>query len=277
MMVSAMHIHEFIPPLTQSSLIIWLILLAAWIAYLFAALNTRACGSPWHIRRDISFSLGIILIALALSPPVMNWAHHDLRVHMVQHLLIGMFAPLFLALSLPMTLALRNLPVGIARVLSRILRSNGFYWLSHPVSALLLNIGGMYLLYLTPLYAMSLSNSWIHYLMHLHFVLAGYLFVWAIAGPDPTPRRASIRMRLIVLFAAIAAHSYLSKLMYVYLWPIHPLHSSDEIREAAKIMYYGGDFAELLLAVALFMCWYKNRIRRSAASDIIYHPYKARV
>lgn len=264
-----MHIHELIPPLTYGTLIIWLMVLTTWVAYLFAALNTRACGSPWNIWRDISFSIGIILLAIALSPPVMNWAHHDLRGHMIQHLLIGMFAPLFLALALPMTLALRNLPVGIARALSRILRSSGFYWLSHPVSALLLNIGGMYLLYLTPFYALSLSNSWIHYAMHLHFLIAGYLFVWAIAGPDPTPRRTSIRTRLIVLFAAIAAHSYLSKLMYIYLWPTHTFHSSEEIREAAKIMYYGGDFAEFLLAVALFMYWYKNRIRRSEKSAII--------
>src|SRR5690606_31200016 len=232
-----------------------------------AALNTRACGSPWNIRRDIIFSIGIILLAIALSPPIIKWAHHDLRGHMLQHLLIGMFAPLFLALSLPMTLALRSLPAIIARGLSRILRSSAFYWLSHPVSALLLNIGGMYLLYLTPLYAMSLSNNWIHYLMHLHFLLAGYLFVWAIAGPDPTPRRASVRMRLLILFAAIAAHSYLSKLMYIYLWPTYPLHSSEEIREAAKIMYYGGDFAEILLAVALLTYWYKNKIRRPIKSD----------
>lgn len=274
-MIPTTHIHAFIPPLTQGSLIIWLMLLVAWIAYLFAALNTRLCGSAWNIRRDISFSLGIILLAIALSPPIMNWAHHELRGHMLQHLLIGMFAPLFLALALPMTLALRSLPVATARVLSRILRSRGFYWLSHPVSALLLNIGGMYLLYLTPLYALSLSNSWVHYLMHVHFLLAGYLFVWSIAGPDTSPYKASIRTRLIVLFAAIAAHSYLSKLMYVYLWPTHSLHSIEEIREAAQIMYYGGDFAELLLAVALFMCWYKSRIRQLETSANFHHPYKA--
>nr|MBI1228945.1 hypothetical protein [Cytophagales bacterium] len=63
-----------------------------------------------------------------------------------------------------------------------------------------LNIGGMYVLYLTPLYVLSLTNPWLHHLIHLHFLLAGYLFSWSIIGPDPVPNRPSIRFRMIVLF-----------------------------------------------------------------------------
>lgn len=57
-------------------------------------------------------------------------------------------------------------------------------WLSHPISALFLNIGGMYVLYLTPLYETSLHSTAVHYWVHIHFLMAGYLFAWAIAGPD---------------------------------------------------------------------------------------------
>lgn len=40
--------------------------------------------------------------------------------------------------------------------------------------------------------------------------------------------------------------------MYGYPWPRHTPHSTEEICAAARLMYYGGDLAEVLLAVALF-------------------------
>lgn len=99
------------------------------------------------------------------------------------------------------------------------------------------------------------------YLIHIHFFAAGYLFTWSIAGPDPTPGRPTLRIRAIVLFISIAAHAYLSKYMYAYEWPRNTPYSEAQIREAAQIMYYGGDLSELLLTIALFAIWYQKRGR----------------
>jgi putative membrane protein len=127
-----------------------------------------------------------------------------------------------------------------------------------------LNIGGMALLYLTPLYNAMHSNTSIHFFVHLHFILAGYLFVWSIAGPDPAPKRPGLRLRFIVLFFSMAIHAYLSKFMYAHHFPRTAHHSPEEIESGAMFMYYGGDIAELLLAVAFFAVWYRTKGRRSA-------------
>lgn len=132
----------------------------------------------------------------------------------------------------------------------------------------MLNIGGMYLLYLTPLYAATLNNTYAHHLVHIHFLAAGYLFAWAIAGPDPAPRRPDLRTRLIALFLSMAAHAYLSKIMYAYYLPQGTPHSADQIRIAAQLMYYGGDLAEIMLAVALFSIWYRRRCSYSLHSRV---------
>ena len=234
------------------------------LLYLIAAARQSRSPRGWNGWRTASFVVGIGLLLIAFAPPVAEFAHQDLRGHMLQHLLIGMFAPLGLVLAAPLTLAFRTLPIKISRLISAILGNKLVHWLSHPVTAFGLNIGGMYLLYLTPLYVLSLNNPYLHYCVHLHFLVAGYLFTWAIAGPDPAPRRPNMQTRLIVLFVSIAAHANLSKLMYGYLWPQNTPHSDEEIRAATQLMYYGGDFAELLLVIALFATWYAKRGRRLA-------------
>lgn len=221
-------------------------------AYLAAAFAQRSSARGWSYWRTLSFSSGILLLLVALLPSVVAYAHHDMRGHMVQHLLLGMLAPLGLVFGAPVMLAMRSLPVRGARTLVTVLRSGAIGFLSHPVTAMFLNVGGMYLLYLTPLYAAMHESAALHALIHWHFLAAGCLFTWAIAGPDPAPNRPSKRFRLFVLFVSIGAHAFLSKAMYAYGWPAGAHHSLEEVRAGAKIMYYGGDFAELLLVIALF-------------------------
>ncbi|MCC9135892.1 cytochrome c oxidase assembly protein [Pontibacter silvestris] len=246
---------------TISAFMPLLIVAGVLIIYLVAVIRQHRLGYSWSKWRTTSCVAGVALLAVAMLPSVVNYAHYNIKGHMVQHLLIGMLAPLGLVLAAPVTLALRTLPVKTARFVTAILRSKLFHWLSHPVTALVLNIGGMYLLYLTPLYSMTLTQPYLHHLVHIHFLAAGYLFVWAIAGPDPAPDRPGIRTRLVVLFISIATHAYLSKFMYAYVWPRNTPHDVEQIRSAAKLMYYGGDLSELLLAVALFAMWYKKSSR----------------
>ena len=233
--------------------ILLLLALAAGVAlYVAAARRLRAAGRGWPGWRIAACATGAALLGVAGSAGVASWAHHDFRGHMVQHLTIGMFAPLALVLSAPVTLLLGALPPAGARRLAGWLRSGAFRRISHPASALALDAGVLYVLYLTPLYAAALQSPALHATMHAHFLLAGCLFAWAIAGRDPAPHRSPFRTRLLVLFAAVAAHATLAKAMYAYGYPRGTHHSLEEIQAAAQLMYYGGDAAELLLAVALF-------------------------
>ena len=241
-------------------------LVGLWFAYLFLIYQPgKANGHP-RIGRMLSWTVGIGLLMVALWPPFASWMHYDLRGHMVQHLLIGMVAPLGLVLATPLTLLLRALPAQRARQVMRVLRSPGVRAVSHPVTAGVLNLGGMYLLYMTPLYAYTLAHAYLHPLVHFHFLVTGCLFAWAIVRPDPLAHCPSFSLRLGVLFVSLAAHACLGKLMYAHGWPRSTLHPPEQIREAAQWMYYGGDGAECLLAVALFAGWYQLRSRRHPQS-----------
>ncbi|MEL7560832.1 cytochrome c oxidase assembly protein [Stutzerimonas chloritidismutans] len=238
-----------------------------WFAYVLGVRAQRRRRKVWHCWRLVSFSLGCGLLVVAFSPPMVEWGHSDLRGHMAQHLLLGMFAPIALMLGAPGTLLLRNMPVTTARRITDFAATVPVRCLSHPVTALFLNIGALFLLYLTPLYQLSFSEPLLHIWLHLHFVLAGYLFSWSIAGPDPAPHRPGMRLRLLVLFAAIAAHAVLGKLMYAYGFPRDAGLELAEIEAAAQLMYYGGDLAELILALVFFAGWYRRRKASESTSE----------
>ncbi len=242
-----------------SSLLPLLLLSVLFALYVVATFIQKEKKRRWNPWRTVSFVSGCVLAAISFSPQIMDYAHHHFRGHMVQHLLLGMLAPVTLVLGAPLTLALHTLPNKGARLVSKLLSSPFFHFVSHPVTALLLNTGGMYALYLTPLYNSLHNNAALHYAVHVHFLAAGYLFTWSMIGPDPAPRRPKLFTRLIALFVNIAAHSYLSKAMYAYSYPRNSIHSEADIQAAAKIMYYGGDLAELLLVIALFILWYNKK------------------
>ncbi|WP_081237800.1 cytochrome c oxidase assembly protein [Streptomyces viridosporus] len=243
---------EILPPALALS--------ACAVGYLCLAHRARRRNPArgWNPWRTAGFTLGLLLLAAALLPPLAPFAHGDFRGHMAQHMLIGMYAPLALVLGAPVTLLLRTLPVASARRLTTVLHSRPARLLSHPAPALLLSTGTLGLLYFTPLHHTATAHPAGHWLLHAHFLLSGCLFAHAIAGPDPAPARPGVPARLVWLGCAVALHAVLSQLMYGGFWV--EVHAPvPEVQGAAEIMYYGGDLAELLLAAALVATWRPGR------------------
>lgn len=235
-----------------------LVLLAVAVAAIMYEAAATVRRRPWPWWRTVLFLSGCALLSMGLTPDLSPWPAADFRTHMVQHLLIGMFAPLALVLGAPITLLLSVAPRRAGRGVGRLLRSRVLHTIAHPIFALTVTLGGSAALFFTPLYAASTRHLALHLLVHLHFLLSGYLFAWVVAGPDPAPRRPAVPMRLVVLGISIAFHSMLSQLMYAGILVDLPVPAAER-RGAAELMYYGGDIAELLLAVALVARWRPRR------------------
>ncbi|MCX5338694.1 cytochrome c oxidase assembly protein [Streptomyces atratus] len=237
-----------------------LVLPSAAGGYLLAAGRARRRNSAqgWNAWRSTSFLAGLVLLGVALLPPLGPAAHTDFRGHMAQHMLIGMYTPLMLVLAAPVTLLLRTLPPARARRVTAVLHSLPARVLAHPAVALLLSTGTLGVLYFTPLYNTAMAHPAGHWLMDVHFLASGCLFAYVIAGPDPAPNRPGVRARLVYLGIAIAAHALIAQAMYGgFFVDIHaPI---EQVQQGAEIMYYGGDIAELLLAAALVSTWRPER------------------
>ena len=187
----------------------------------------------------------------------------DFRAHMATHLLLGMAVPLLLVAAAPVTLLLRALPVGAARRVTWLLATRPLQWLTEPVVAAVLTVGGLWVLYGTPVYALSQFYGWVHLLVHAHLLISGYLMTTALVGRDPMPHRRSHGYRAVVLVAVLAAHGILAKALYA----VPPAGVPVELAETgAMIMYYGGDALSLVLIVWLCAEWYRGRQRARGPS-----------
>ncbi|MEU6128734.1 cytochrome c oxidase assembly protein [Saccharopolyspora sp. NPDC047091] len=240
-----------------------LVLVGAGYLRLAGLARRRNPGRGWCRWRTACFATGLGVLAVALLPPVASFAGGDFRGNVVQHLLIGMYAPLGLALGAPVTLLLRTAPPWFGRRLTAVLRSGPVRVLNRPEVALLLSAGGLVLLYTTPLHEVG-EHPVGHWLLFAHFLLAGYLFVHVIAGPDPAPDRPPVRVRLVFLGCAIAVHAIIAQLMYGGWTAVQG--PAVEVRGGAELLYYAGDVAQLLLAAVLVATWQPERTRARRAA-----------
>lgn len=250
-----MHIHHDSTEIIISQLILGMPFVLALIFYLKAVAISNRKKKQWPYYRIFLLISGAICAFLAVLGPLANRSHVDFSAHMISHLFLGMLAPLLIALSAPLTLILRTLPVQVARKLSHFLRSRPVEILHSPLFTSLLNVGGLWLLYTTNLFSLMHENMLLYVFIHFHIFLAGYFFTISIIYTDPTPQQKPFVYRSIVLLMALAAHSILSK--YIFAYPPVGI-SSVQAELGGMIMYYGGDAIEVGLVCILFYQWFRS-------------------
>ncbi|MEE2034488.1 cytochrome c oxidase assembly protein [Rhodococcus chondri] len=230
----------------MTHVLVWSVALCAVVVYATAAARTHA----WPPLRTLCWSAGWCALVAVLTRP--GHDGHDFVAHMVEHVVVGMVVPLLLVLAAPMTLVLRTLPVTSARHVSRVLRSEPVAVLTHPVTAAILNIGGLWLLYRTSLFDRMQADTWVMWAVTFHVVTAGYLYTFSLVGVDPSPRRAVFGTRATVLVLSIAAHNVLAKTLYADPPAGVPVEQAEL---GAQVMYYAGMPVELALLVLLCHRW----------------------
>ncbi|MEH7086591.1 cytochrome c oxidase assembly protein [Neobacillus drentensis] len=239
----------------------------ALVIYLYAAIRTKRKKKSWQSYRIVMWITGIFCALSAIIGPLATRSHQDFTAHMLGHLLLGMLAPLLLVLARPITLILRTLDVKQARSLSHILNSNPIRLITHPMTASLLNVGGLWVLYTTSLYQTMEHNGMVQIAVHLHVFLAGYLFTGSFIYTDPHPHRTSYRYRSCVLIIALACHGILSKYIYAHPPMGVPI---DQAKTGGLVMYYGGDVIDLILITILCYQWFKEtRPRMNEAFNVL--------
>ncbi|MEV8612882.1 cytochrome c oxidase assembly protein [Amycolatopsis sp. NPDC051373] len=239
----------------------WLAVVPALVVlagYTAGTWRVRRRGDRWPAAREAAFSLGAMTAAAAVLVPETS----GFTGHMLQHVLLGMVAPVLLVLGRPVTLLLRVTSATIRRRLARVLGSGPVGALLFPPFTAALEAGSLWLLYRTGLYAAA-ADPVLHGVVHIHAFLTGLLFTAAVCQLEPVRHRSGLGVRAGALVGAAAAHAVLAKTLYTVSPPGALLATADR-QAGAQLMYYGGDMVELGLALILALPWYAARGRAEA-------------
>ncbi|MFT4216358.1 MAG: cytochrome c oxidase assembly protein [Micropruina sp.] len=275
------------PPLTPDAVATawtfdpWVV--AALIAmvglYLWGVRRLVARGDSWPLSRTLSWCVGGAgVLAIAMLSVLGTYDTVLFSVHMVQHILLSMVAPVLMAVGAPLTLLLRNLgALGRKRVVA-VLHSWPVRVLTWPPLATAMMIANPYLLYMTGLYPLTLANDWLHAWMHLHFVIVGCLYFWPLLGLDPMPTRLPHYLRMLLIFVTLPFHAFLGVIImgtseliaedwylaFNRAWPPSPLEDQNI---AGGVMWGAGDLISLIILAVFFVQWYQHSQREAIRID----------
>ena len=229
-----------------------------WLPYrarVRALAQERRAVPGW---RQACFASGLVVLAVALSPPVDTLADQLLVAHMAEHLLIGDIASLLLVLGFTGPLlapVLRNRYLGRLRVLT------------HPVVAFTAWAVNFYVWHLPVLYQAALRHDALHALEHATFLGFGIAVWMGLLGPLPKPQWFGNGARLVYIIAVRLIGTVLANAMifsgtvfYPYYRPgdahWHISSMADQISAAGLMMV-----EESLLTIGLF-CWLFLKVAR---------------
>ena len=169
---------------------------ALLVVYLWGVVVLRRRGIRWPAHRIAWWVGGVAVVVAMTATGIDAYGMELFSIHMVQHMVLSMFAPVLLALGAPITLLLRALPSGsgrrgrLRRVVVRVLHSRYLVFVTRPTVVAALFLLSLYGLYYTPVFDWLMHTWWGHNLMLAHFVLVGFLYFWSVLGVDPKPRTA---------------------------------------------------------------------------------------
>ncbi|MEU7924638.1 cytochrome c oxidase assembly protein [Micromonospora sp. NPDC049801] len=266
--------------LTETRLDSWLALglvLAAGL-YLYGVHRLRIRGDRWPVARTVFFlGPGLGGIALVTVSGLHAYDTALLSVHMVQHMVLSMVSPIFLALGAPMTLALRTLPVGPRKRLLAIVHSRIARVYSFPLVAFAIFVVNPFALYFSDLYRFTLEHAWAHELVHAHFIMTGCVFFWPLLGLDPLPGRWPYPARALLMLLSVPFHTVLgltimqSTTLFGGDWyPSLNLSWSDPKADqvvAGGILWAGGEFVSVTMLAVLVVQWVKQSEREARRVD----------
>ncbi|WP_456278412.1 cytochrome c oxidase assembly protein [Bacillus sp. AK128] len=248
-----MHSHH------HESYLLDLVWLSLFLVLIFTYLFVASSFKRWPVYRSVFGVIGILSIAVSVIGPLASIAHTNFTYHMLTHLLLGMWAPLMLVLSTPMTFLFRVLPVKGARRLSGFLKTQPIRFITDPFVASILNIGGLWLLYTTNLYEKMHESMLMYVFIHIHVSLAGLLFTMSLVSMDPNHHQTKFLYRAVIFVVALASHSILAKYIYAHPPIGVPL---AEAEAGGMLMYYGGAFIDsILIFIFCYQWFYATRPR----------------
>ncbi|HEX2073748.1 MAG TPA: cytochrome c oxidase assembly protein [Geodermatophilus sp.] len=272
----------FLPHLDAWSILAVLSVLGL-LVYLVGVIRLRRSGVAWPWWRTAAWIAGTGSLFAVTGTWLNGYSMVLFSVHMAQHMVLSMVAPLLMLVAAPVTLALRALPRGKgAAGVPRALLLNGLHsrvarFVSHPLFTLPLFLGSLYGVYFTPIFDALMADPLGHQFMLAHFVVTGLLFFGPILAQDPWPRTIGHGGRMLELLIPMPLHAFfgVAVMMAGSLvvgtfanppagWGVDPLADQST---AGGIAWSFGELPTVFVMVVVLYSWMGSEERRGRRLD----------
>jgi putative membrane protein len=191
-----------LPPLDLGTLVSesqlrlgWLVpVVLAAAGYLVLA---RRGGRPWW--RTAAFLAGLAVVVLATNTGIEAYGGVLQWVHMIEHLMLIMVAPVLLSVGSPLQLVHDRLPARGRARLDAVLARPVVGWLTSPLAAAVAYAVAVVGVHLTGLLSVAMTGPDVHAVEELVYLVAGWLLFRLAFGVRPGPWQLSPLGRLALL------------------------------------------------------------------------------
>jgi putative membrane protein len=243
-------------------------LLIPGLLYWWRATHLAQRGRPVPLWRQVSFAAGLLTIALSLIG-LGEISDELLWGHMVEHLLIGDLAAIFLVLGLTGPLLqpiLAIKPFDRLRVLA------------HPAVALPLWAIDLYVWHIPALYESTLSSPPLHALEHGMFIFFGCLMWMPVLGPLPKPAWFNAGWKVVYVIGVRFVGTLLGNVLIWSGTVFYPVYEAGDAAHgispltdqgiAGAIMMGEGMIVTLAVLSWAFLKWAADTTERQRLLDL---------
>lgn len=243
-----------------------------------AGLRRRpAHAGPWPRGRTVCFGAGVVSIALVGLSFLGVYDDTLFWVRAVQNIVLLMVTPMLLAMGAPITLLRDVLPARARTRMSRMLHSRAARIATFPLVVTVVLVLPLLVLYLGPLYEVTLRSAVASALAGLVLTATGFVYFWTRFRIDPAPRADPYGVTLAITIVEMIGDAVLG----VVLW-LGPLVAAGFYTALARdwgpslrvdqllgagVLWIGGDVVGLPFIGVVFARMTREDRQRAAVID----------
>jgi putative membrane protein len=225
-----------------------------------------------------------VVVGIALMSPIDVLSAQFFTMHMIQHLLLVMVAPVFLLIADPMPLTMWGLPSGLRLEAGRLLRPDSTF---RSTVRTLTTPGLVWLYFVATLvgwhdpgaYSLTLESELVHDLEHITFFATAMLFWWHVIGSAPhIHKRLPPGVRIGYVLSVVPASAitgiaiaFASKPIYTYYTTVPRLGGMTVMQDqmlGGVIMWIPGSMMYIIAALVLIA----RLVRAEDSQDLLPKP-----
>ncbi len=248
----------------------------AAVLYLWGMLRVarRHPTHPWSLGRAGSFLAGLFVVALATLSGIGTYDNVLFWIHMVQHLMLIMVAPVLLVTGSPFLLAMHASRNPLHTWIKRGLRSRAVSVVTCPPVAIVIYAVTIIGTHLTSFQNLVVVDGLAEAGEHALYLVAGCLYLLPIFGNTPTRWRLSHPARLIVVLISMPIDTLTGVVLLMTRhapWPAYiDQHRSwgpsplTDVHWGGAVMWIAGDGLMVVLIVVAVFPWFFGSDRTHA-------------